>query len=142
MEWKNNFSVGLPDIDEQHKRLIAIINKLHDTMKTGAAHAQLIRVMEELVGYTQEHFAYEERLLAAAKYPGLDEHIRKHTSMKAQVGVYCRMVQNDKATTPLQLMEFLKKWLGHHILNTDMDYSRCVRAMTERNSSQEQPISR
>jgi len=130
----------MPDIDGQHKRLIAIINKLHDSMKTGAAHAQLIRLMEELVGYTQDHFAYEERLMAAAKYPGLNEHIRKHTSMKAQVGVFCRMVRSDRATTPLQLMEFLKGWLGHHILNTDMDYSPCLRAMAERNNCQEQSV--
>jgi hemerythrin len=49
--------------------------------------------------------------------------------MTAQVAAYCEKVRSDKASTPLQLMEFLKGWLNNHILHTDMDYSRCMQEL-------------
>jgi len=141
IEWKEGFSVGLPDIDQQHRRLLAIINRLHDAMKTGSARAQIIGVVDELVAYTHEHFTYEERLMIAAKYPGVREHIRKHRAMTAQVAAYCEKVRHDKASTPLQLMEFLKGWLSNHILHTDMDYSRCMQELAVQ-SGWEEPAAR
>src|SRR5512145_1028561 len=85
IDWKESYSVGLPDIDLQHQRLIGIINRLHEAMKTGSAHALIVRVLDDLVAYTQEHFAYEERLITAAGYAHAAEHARKHRAMVAQV---------------------------------------------------------
>jgi hemerythrin len=126
IEWKDSYSVGSADLDRQHQQLIAIINRLHDSMRTGAAHALVIRIVDDLVGYTQQHFAYEEKLIAAAGYPGVAEHARKHRAMMAQVEVFADRVKLARATLPLQLMDFLKSWLTQHILSTDMDYSRCL----------------
>lgn len=132
MDWKQDYSVGMPDIDQQHKQLLAIINRLHDVMKAGSPHVQLMSVVNELVDYTHQHFAYEERMLIAAKYPDVEEHIRKHRSMTTQVAAYREKVRDDKASAPLQLMEFLKAWLSHHILDTDMQYSRSMQQLAQR----------
>ncbi len=125
VEWKDSYSVGSPDLDRQHQQLIAIINRLHESMRTGAAHALVVRIVDDLVAYTQQHFAYEEKLISAAGYQGVAEHARKHRAMVAQVELFAERVKLAKATLPLQLMDFLKSWLTQHILSTDMDYSRC-----------------
>lgn len=125
VEWKDSYSVGAADLDRQHQQLIDIINRLHDCMRTGAAHALIVRIVDDLVSYTQQHFAYEERMLASAGYSGVAEHARKHRAMIAQVEVFRDRVKLAKASLPLQLMDFLKSWLTQHILSTDMDYSRC-----------------
>lgn len=126
IDWKDSYSVGLPDIDQQHKKLVGIINRLHDAMKTGSAQALIIRVVDDLVEYTREHFAYEERMIQAAGYPHVAEHAKKHRAMVAQVQAFRERVGGTHATLPLQLMDFLKSWLTQHILSSDMDYSRVL----------------
>lgn len=128
IEWKDSYSVGMPDIDHQHMRLVDIINRLHDSMRAGATQTQLVHIAHDLLDYTREHFAYEERMIAAAGYPHVAEHAQKHRAMTAQVEAFCDNVRAAKATIPLKLMDFLKNWLTQHILATDMDYSRCLMA--------------
>ncbi len=123
VDWKESYSVGHDGIDRQHRILVDIINRLHDAMRTGSAHASIVRVAEELVAYTSSHFSFEERLITAAGYPKAAEHARKHRAMAAQVEAFAERVRAAKASTPLQLMDFLKSWLTQHILSSDMDYS-------------------
>lgn len=131
VEWKDSYSVGLPEIDQQHRILIEIINRLHDVMRTGSAHAKIVRVVDELLEYTNTHFGYEERIMAAAGYRQAPEHARKHRAMVAQVEAFAQRVRASRASTPLHLMEFLKGWLTNHILSTDMDYRESVMAMAK-----------
>ena len=126
VEWKSSFSVGVTEIDNQHKRLIEIINQLHDTMKAGATPAALSKIVQELVDYTRFHFTHEEKMLERAGYSELTEHKRVHRAMIAQVENFRNQVGSGAATTPLKLMAFLKDWLSKHILETDMRYSKTL----------------
>lgn len=124
MDWKEQFSVGILAIDEQHRRLLDIINRLHDAMKKGSDVASLDAVVRELISYTRYHFAFEEQMLERAAYPELEEHRRKHRAMVVQVERFRDEVASGKAMMPLKLMNFLKDWLSKHILQTDMRYGR------------------
>lgn len=126
IQWRDSYSVGLPEIDTQHKQLIEIINRLHDAMRTGSAHALIVRVVDDLLEYTNYHFSYEEKMISAAGYPHVAEHARKHRAMVAQIEAFRQRVGAPAATLPLQLMDFLKSWLTKHILSTDMDYRQVV----------------
>lgn len=126
IEWQETYSVGLPEIDTQHRRLLSVINQLHDAMKMGGKAAALETVMNELVSYTRYHFAYEERLMEAAGYAGLAEHRRRHSAMVAQVESFQMAISSGHASVSLQLMAFLKSWLTRHILETDMRYAGCL----------------
>lgn len=131
VEWKESYSVGLPEIDQQHRILIDIINRLHDAMRTGSTHAKIVRVVKELLEYTNTHFGFEERMMAAAGYRHVPEHARKHRAMVAQVEAFAEGVRASRASTPLHLMEFLKGWLTNHILSTDMDYRESMLALAK-----------
>jgi hemerythrin len=126
VDWKPEFSVGVTEIDSQHKRLLDVINQLHAAMKMGGRPAVLEEVVNELVGYTRYHFAYEERLLETAGYRELEEHRRKHRAMVAQVEAFREQASVGQATMPLKLMSFLKDWLSRHIMETDQRYASHV----------------
>lgn len=123
VEWKPQYSVGVLEIDAQHRRLLEVINQLHDAMKTGGNSRALTVVVNELVGYTRYHFAFEEKMLEDAGYPDLDEHRRKHRAMVGQVEAFREAAVAGGATVSMKLMNFLKDWLTKHILETDMRYS-------------------
>ena len=128
VEWKNEFSVGVVEIDQQHRKLLEIINHLNEAMKLGNDSGRLSRVMDELVGYTRFHFAYEEQLMATVGYAETAEHHRRHEAMVARVEQFRGEVANARATFSLKLMDFLKYWLTKHILETDMGYARHIEA--------------
>ena len=122
-EWSNTFSVGVMEMDAQHRRLVDIVNRLHDAMKNGAAKTSVMCVVEELVAYTRTHFASEERVMRAAGYPEIDEHIAVHRKLIAHVESFRA---ETGASLPLKLMSFLKGWLTKHILETDKKYAPYV----------------
>jgi len=122
-EWKDSFSVKVPEIDQQHKRLIDLINRLHETLRTGGDPSAAQRVLDDLVVYTRHHFSSEEKLLEQCNYPDLAEHRRKHQAMEARVQQFIKDGATATASGQIQLMGFLKHWLQKHILETDMRYS-------------------
>jgi len=123
LEWQASFSVKVPELDLQHKRLVELINRLHDVLKAGGDPAGAQDVIEDLVTYVRHHFSAEERLMEAAGYAEAQEHTRKHRAMEAQVFAFQKQVAEGSVSAQLRLMNFLKDWLQKHILETDMRYS-------------------
>ena len=121
--WSNNYSVGVLEIDSQHKVLVGLINDLHDGMKQGKGKEALGGVLAELVRYTVYHFGFEEKILEGAKYPDLVEHKRTHKDLVAQVQKIKSDYEAGKTVLSMEVMSFLKDWLGNHILGTDKKYS-------------------
>ncbi|MCL6546406.1 MAG: hemerythrin domain-containing protein [Bryobacteraceae bacterium] len=63
LDWQEAYSVKVPELDQQHQRLVGMLNRLHDALRAGGDPAVAQKVVEELVLYTQHHFAAEERLM-------------------------------------------------------------------------------
>lgn len=126
VDWRPEYSVGVVEMDAQHRRLLDIINQLHEVIKKGGRPAQLSEVLNELVGYTRYHFAYEERLLEESGYPELETHRQKHRAMVAQVENFRAAANSGTTSVSLKLMSFLKEWLTRHIMETDQRYAGCV----------------
>ena len=122
--WKEAYSVRIPRIDTQHKGLIALINDLHTAMLEGRAKAALSRIVDELVEYTVQHFAFEESMLLQHGYSALAEHQLLHKKLCSQVFDLRDKFRAGKITVTIETMEFLKNWLSGHILSADMAYSR------------------
>jgi hemerythrin-like metal-binding protein len=122
--WKDAYSVRIPRIDTQHKGLIALINDLHTAMLEGRAKAALSRIVDELVEYTVQHFAFEESMLLQHGYSALAEHQLLHKKLCSQVFDLRDKFRAGKITVTIETMEFLKNWLSGHILSADMAYSR------------------
>lgn len=121
-DWKDDYSVGITKIDEQHKKLVGFLNELYDAMKAGKGKDTLDKVLVGLVEYTKTHFATEESLMRLHKYPDYDAHKEKHDKLTAYVLDLKTKFDAGQISNPIQITNFLKDWLGKHILGTDKMY--------------------
>ena len=122
MIWNDRYSVGVKTIDQQHAGLFAIVNELHDAMMKGKAQSAAGPLLDKLMKYTVEHFAYEERLMEAAKYPSLVTHRAHHADLTRQVGEFTTRYKSGDSTVNIELLQFLSDWLTKHIHKEDKQY--------------------
>jgi methyl-accepting chemotaxis protein/hemerythrin len=119
--WSRSYSVGVSQMDEEHQRLIGIINNLYASMRSGRSKDAIGKILDELVDYTKTHFAHEERLMQESGYEGYDDQKRAHEALIAQV-VEIQGKYRVGAALGQEVMAFLKNWLLNHIQGMDKKY--------------------
>lgn len=122
-EWSDRYSVGIPSIDAQHQALFGMAAELHNAMASGRGKAAAGKILDRLVQYTVSHFAHEERLMRLHDYPALTAHKAQHDALTKQVQQFQSEVKLGRATVTVQLLQFLKSWLVHHIEGSDREYA-------------------
>jgi len=121
-DWSDRYSVQVAELDKQHQGLMTIIAKLHAAMLARESKAVLGGILADLVSYTDDHFAYEESLMARFDYPALDDHQKNHRQLRATVlGLQDDHAQG-KIVISAKVMEFLLSWLTKHIMGCDFLY--------------------
>ena len=123
LNWSESYSVGIREIDSQHKKLIDLINSLHEGMKTGKGKELLGGILNELAAYTVYHFGFEEKLFAEFGYPETIIHKRQHSDLVAQVKKFIKSYNNGGGVITIEIMNFLRDWLSQHIVGADKKYS-------------------
>jgi len=123
MTWSDNLSVNIKEIDEQHKKLVGMVNDLHDAMKQGKGNDVTGMVLSGLIQYVATHFAAEEKLMKAHAYPEYLKHKTEHDALTKQAVDLQDQFHGGKPVLTVELMSFLKNWLTNHILGTDKKYS-------------------
>lgn len=121
--WNDTFSVQVEELDNQHKRLIGLINQLHDAMIEGKGRAVLASILDELVDYTQTHFATEEVMMKKCDYPGLAEHKEAHDDLTQKVKEFQERYRKGQVSVSVELMNFLHDWVVNHVLSMDKRYA-------------------
>ncbi len=120
--WNSNYSVKVKQFDDQHKKLIGMVNDLHDSMKVGKGKEALEKILSGLIQYTSTHFSDEERLMKQHNYPGFEQHKKEHNLLVIQVLELQKNFHDGKAILTQSVMTFLKDWLQKHILSEDKNY--------------------
>ena len=121
--WAEKYKIGILFVDVQHKQLVDIINRLHGAMAAGKGKDQLDATLQELIRYTKSHFSAEEKILRSHLYPDLKAHHEEHERLTAAVVEFRRKLANNKIGLSIGVMDFLKDWLGNHILGVDKKYA-------------------
>jgi len=127
--WSEKYSLEIKEIDQQHKKLIGMISKLHEAMRNREGRQVTGVVLKELIDYTRDHFAFEERLMKTHSYPEYEQHKTKHGKMTRKVLDIQRGYEEGKLSINLELMKFLEDWVDKHILGTDMKYAPFLKSM-------------
>lgn len=119
MTWNEQLKVGIDVIDDDHRKLVELINELHDGMMAGCNREALGSILDRLVSYTRLHFAREEEFFARTGY--LDAaHKKAHADLMAQMIDLTAKFKGELLAAPSPLiMDFLKDWLNDHILGSD-----------------------
>jgi hemerythrin len=124
MQWNDRMSVGIEQFDDDHKKLVSMLNNLFDGMQSGKAKDVLGPILDELVAYTKTHFAREEEAMAKLGYQEFASHKREHDDLTQQViDVQTKFHKDLTASLSMEVMNFLKNWLVKHIQGTDRKYT-------------------
>jgi hemerythrin len=123
MTWTEKLSVGVGVLDEDHKRLVAMVNELYDSMQAGHGKETLGRILNDLVQYTKVHFDREEKFFAQTGYPASAAHKQEHDALTQQVlEVQQKYMSGASAALSIDVLRFLKNWLINHIQGSDQKY--------------------
>lgn len=119
IEWKERFSVGVDEIDEDHKILIRLFNDLANAMRQGQGKERLGEILMQLIGYTKLHFSREEKLMIDSAYGDYESHKLIHDQLTDKVLQLYDEQKKEGFFISVEVLFFLKKWLEEHILEKD-----------------------
>jgi hemerythrin-like metal-binding protein len=130
VEWSDDqFSVGIEQIDNEHKRLVGLLNELDRALKAGTGQGALGGILEGLYQYICYHFAHEEMLFKRSNYPGYEKHLRQHRELTTKVlEIYEDFQKGASTMAPEEVLEFLKTWLAQHIMGSDREFGQYLLA--------------
>jgi hemerythrin len=126
--WTEKYSVNITALDNEHKRLFAIINELNQALANGEGKAATDSVLRKLVDYAKAHFAAEESLLAEYEFPETASHRAEHDKFTQSIAKFREDYRAGKPGVPVSLMLFLQDWLKEHILVNDKAYTSFLNA--------------
>jgi len=132
--WSDGFSIGLEVVDDQHRKLVELLNQLAQYHTSKAADDKLLHVFDELVSYTAYHFGTEESLMEEV---GVSEkHATAHRKAHKKFVEQAVAARRDAATAPREVtgevLAFLTNWLIQHILGMDRRLGEEVRQAREK----------
>ncbi len=122
IEWSDVLSVGIDEIDSQHKVLVDLINEMHEAIHQRHGSGVVRDVLSKLAEYTKIHFAVEESLMRILGYPDYEEHKAQHQELIHSMMDLQQKVDSGKTAIGFELMHFLKIWLTNHIMESDQEY--------------------
>lgn len=125
LKWADELSVGVSVIDEQHKKLIVMLNEFYDNLNNGSNEDNLKRLVKSMLDYSEVHFKTEEAYFAKYNYSGAKEHIQAHEAFRARAGDITAKMNAGKQVISMEITGFLKGWLTNHIQIEDKKYIEC-----------------
>ncbi len=126
--WNDSYKTGNLAVDHEHEELFKMVNELHDAVVSGHGKEVLMATLQKLAKYTVDHFAHEERLMVASKYPGYAEHKKAHDDLAQKATQIIADYQSGKLQLSMTLSRFLSDWIKSHINHSDMEMIQWVRA--------------
>lgn len=122
ISWDEKYSVGVSEMDAQHKQLVKLLGELYDAMQAQHATEVVGKILSELVRYTKTHFAAEEKYMTQAGYPDLAAQKREHEVFTAKIQKFKDEFDAGRTSLSVSLATFVKDWLFSHISGSDRKY--------------------
>lgn len=136
-DWNDGLSVGIESIDNDHKKLLSLINELSNAILKNHASNVIENVFLQLEEYVVVHFEREEALMEKCHYPGIENHIKQHQIFIQKVPeLKYKLLKADSAKICQEVNVFLYDWLMNHIIGEDLDFTQYA---YEANLSDEKP---
>lgn len=124
--WSDNLSVGNAFIDNDHRKLFDLANRLHLAMSEGRGKDVMSKVLSNLIIYTREHFQREEDHMRKINYPGFAAHEADHVHLLKVVVELQNKFDNGNSLLTIEVSNFLREWLLNHIMKMDKDLAKAL----------------
>jgi len=128
LEWNNEASVGIPEMDAQHRRLIILLNQLVKVAQSGGI-GDGASALAEIMQYAERHLQQEELVLRVRGYPGYADHKAEHDAYRKKVASLQALA--GRRDFAVRLTNLVTEWWRFHILVTDQQYARYFRRQAE-----------
>ncbi len=129
--WNDNLSVGVPEMDDEHRQFISRVNDLNRAVIESEDKATIERLMDLMLMEATHHFWHEQELLARWKYPDTAAHTATHVELTGQFARVMKEIEDSDISYVWALKGLrLKQLLVEHLLKEDMKYRDFLRAQT------------
>lgn len=129
LHWKDEYSVDVEEMDNQHKRLIELINEFYEEgIKNKNLDGAFGNILDGLIDYTKFHFNSEEKLMSDNGFDGLDSQKKQHEHFIEKIGEFKSRYDRKGLLTPVEVTNFLRDWLINHIQIEDKKYGPFLNA--------------
>jgi len=132
LDWQDRFSIGIEEIDNQHKKIIEMINRLDKSRIDGNFGSEVNVVLVQLVKYSMEHFKYEEDLMQRMKFADAEKHRELHAELTEQIVVLLRRVKQGYNINVFEVISILKSWMIDHIRKEDRKFGKHVQMLSQK----------
>lgn len=128
--WSSEFALGVEELDEQHRKLVDMINALDASTHEVYSVETMRRLLTELNDYVNDHFGFEERLMAGGGCTTelVTRHIGEHAYFRSVLRDLTADFENGRTGITVTLIEYLVHWLLHHIVVVDRAMANQLRA--------------
>lgn len=119
LPWDDKYTVNVAVMDNQHRRLAELVNKLHVALSTEKDLEEVRGVLSELIAFTRLHFATEEELMLKYEYPDYSAHLAEHKLVLGQMNKLADSLQGNSAISFDAEADISDDWIGKHLLERD-----------------------
>ena len=126
IEWKPEFSLGMPEVDTEHRDLIDLINRLYESIQSGQDPATIVEFLAELRACASKHFAHEEEVMQRRGYSAYDEHHAEHARLLEELDTMINDCQNGGLKDDDTISDRLHDWFCIHFKTYDAPLHRLI----------------
>ena len=135
IDWSDQWEVGEKRIDAEHQETVWLINRLHNAVEGNEASEIVLKIMASLVDLTEEHFAYEDRLMFSVKYPKSSGHRKQHQYLLKSL----KSLREDVIASEVHIgsINALNSWFILHTSEEDLPLGRFLQSTQPSEAAQE-----
>lgn len=124
LQWREEFSVGVEEVDHEHRELIELIRSLQLHLQQGAETTDIIEVLGEIYAQIAAHFALEEKMMRQTHYPSYADHKEDHETLLDDLRDIMDEVEDDGVLDEARLTDDLDRWFSDHFKTHDAKLHR------------------
>jgi hemerythrin len=125
LEWQEDYSVNVAEIDDQHQELFKLMNDLYEAIVSGRSKEVLDTVLETMTNYANYHFEYEESVFDECGFSESASHKEEHQAYVQKVSEFKQGSEQNRPMLPIDVINYLKDWWLDYICVTDKKYTAC-----------------
>lgn len=119
LAWKEEFALGIPSVDSEHREMIAMINALHDTLLRPGQQDTVLAFLGEIHARIAAHFALEEKIMRERRYDQYQDHKDDHERLLDTIRDIMDRYEDDAGYDEAQLARQLDDWFAVHFRTRD-----------------------